>query len=164
MGARRKRGVDTPTLADIARRAGVPPGNVFSHFKKRDDLVDAVVTARADGIKEVLRGLDAIGSRRDRLHALTELWVDNAADIARSGCPIGTLCSELTKRSEPDRTGAPLLSMTIEWATEQFRSLDHPDPAGLATTMIAIVQDAALIASTFQNPDVLIEPPWVGNQ
>lgn len=150
-----ERGVDAPTLAEIAHAAGVAPGNVYYYFKTRDDLVGAVVAARVEGIRVLLATLDELESPVDRLNALTDVWVNNKVEIARYGCPIGTLCAELTKRDERGVGGAVLFSTTIEWATEQFRQLGQAEPAALATTMVAIVQGAALLASTLQNPDLL---------
>jgi AcrR family transcriptional regulator len=57
------------TLAAIAEAADVPSGNVYYYFKTRDDLVRAVVDARA---REIATVLDAVGKRlnpRSRLKA-----------------------------------------------------------------------------------------------
>ena len=72
------------------------------------------------------------------------------------GCPIGTLCAELTKRGDSERSGAELFSTTITWAAEQFRQLGQANGDALATTMLAIVQGAALIASTVGDPNLLV--------
>lgn len=150
-----QQGVHAPTLAAIAQAAAVPPGNVYYYFRTRDDLVDAVLATRINEIRQLLASLEDLPSPVDRLHALADLWLENKSDIARYGCPIGTLCAELTKCSVPGRSGAELFSMTINWAAEQFRQLGQPEPQALATTMLAIVQGAALIASTLGEPVVL---------
>jgi TetR/AcrR family transcriptional repressor of nem operon len=43
-------GVESTTLADIAKAAEVPVGNVYYYFKTKDDLVEAAITAHADAI------------------------------------------------------------------------------------------------------------------
>src|SRR6201987_2687449 len=47
-------GVESPPLADIAHAADVPVGNVYYYFKTKDDLVQAVIAAHADEIKDRL--------------------------------------------------------------------------------------------------------------
>ena len=151
-----RRGVDSPSLAEIARGAGVPPGNVYYYFKSRDELVGAVIDARADGLRRLLDSLDELAGPRERLKALARAWVDRRDDIAANGCPIGSLCSELNKRDRGlDRRAAAIVSTTADWLAGQFRQLGRPDAPELATTMLATVQGAALLANTLRDPDVL---------
>ena len=41
-----EQGVQRTTLAQIAERADVPPGNVYYYYKTRDELVHAVIESR----------------------------------------------------------------------------------------------------------------------
>jgi AcrR family transcriptional regulator len=151
-----RHGVDSPTLAEIAHAAGVPPGNVYYYFKTRDELVGSVIDARADGLRQLLDSLDQRPNPRDRLKALAQAWVANRDDITANGCPIGSLCSELNKRDRGlDQRAAALLSITADWLTDQFRQLGHPDPSELAMTMLAAVQGAALLANTLRDPKIM---------
>src|SRR6201994_5188816 len=47
-------GVESTPLADIAKVADVPVGNVYYYFKTKDDLVQAVIAAHADEIRSTL--------------------------------------------------------------------------------------------------------------
>ena len=151
-----RRGVDTPTLAEIARAAGVPPGNVFYYFRTRDDLVAAVVDSRVEGIRGLLIALDEIPDPKARLKALTKVWSDNRDDIATYGCPMGTLCSELTKRVSGDYGAAVIFSTAADWITSQFRQLGQPDAPEDAMTLLATVQGAAVLAATLREPTILM--------
>jgi TetR/AcrR family transcriptional repressor of nem operon len=151
-----RRGVDTPTLAEIAQDAEVPPGNVYYYFKTRDELIEAVIDSR---INELRRALDLLNTRADpraRLKGLAHLWTANQANIATSGCPIGTLCSELNKRERGlDERSAVLLSTAANWIAEQLRQLGLADARELALTILATVQGAALLANTLRDPKIM---------
>jgi TetR/AcrR family transcriptional regulator, transcriptional repressor for nem operon len=151
-----RHGVDRPTLADIARDAGVPPGNVYYYFKTRDELIESVIETRADGMRQLLRSLDQLAKPEARLQALARVWLENRDDIAAHGCPIGTLCSELNKRGRGlEEAAATLISLSLAWMTDQFRQLGHRDARELAVTMLATVQGAALLANTLRDPKIM---------
>jgi AcrR family transcriptional regulator len=151
-----RHGVDSPTLAEIAQAAGVPPGNVYYYFKTRDELVASVIDARAEGLQQLLDSLDRHSAPPARLKALARAWLGQRDDIAANGCPIGSLCSELNKRDRGlDQRAAAIITTTADWLTDQFRQLGHPDAAELAMTMLATVQGAALLANTLRDPNIM---------
>jgi TetR/AcrR family transcriptional regulator, transcriptional repressor for nem operon len=150
-----RRGVGTPTIAEIARAAQVPPGNVYYYFKTRDDLVAAVVEARVAGIRALLSSLERTPDPRARLKALANVWIEQQDDIATHGCPMGTLCSELNKSAGPGHGAAAIFAVTAEWIAAQFRQLGQPDARELAMSMLSTVQGAAVLAATLHDPLVL---------
>src|SRR3954447_8283424 len=89
-----RQGVQGTTLAEIADAADVPPGNVYYYFKTRDDLVSAVIDARAEQIRELLRSLERRSSPGARLKGLIDNWAQVAELVAARGCPLGSLSSE----------------------------------------------------------------------
>ena len=42
-----QQGIERTTLADIAKAADVPPGNVYYYFKTKDEVIAAVIEAHA---------------------------------------------------------------------------------------------------------------------
>jgi hypothetical protein len=69
---------------------------------------------------------------------------------------MGSLCSELDKsESGLDRKGAEVLSLIVDWAEGQFRQLGRNDARDLALALFSGIQGAALLANTFQDPDIL---------
>jgi AcrR family transcriptional regulator len=42
-----QQGVEATTLADIAKAAGIPLGNVYYYFKAKSDIITAVIEAHA---------------------------------------------------------------------------------------------------------------------
>jgi TetR/AcrR family transcriptional regulator, transcriptional repressor for nem operon len=74
-----------------------------------------------------------------------------------TGCPLGSLCSELDKRvPEASLAVAELMRLPFEWAEAQFRSLGRRDARDLAIELLASYQGSALLANTMRDPDVLI--------
>src|SRR6516165_4339995 len=64
-------GVERTTLAEIAKAADVPAGNVYYYFKTKDEVIAAVIEAHAQEIKTTLSSIDARHrSPKSRLKAL----------------------------------------------------------------------------------------------
>jgi TetR/AcrR family transcriptional regulator, transcriptional repressor for nem operon len=151
-----RHGADAPTLADIAHAADVPPGNVYYYFKTRDDLVRAVIASRADEIRALLASIEGRSTPRLRLKALARSWTDVADLVVAFGCPIGTLASDLGRRDDDlAAEAAGLMGLMIEWAAGQFRAMGRRDARDLATTLLAGVQGAAVLANALQDPKLL---------
>ena len=151
-----RNGVPVTTLAQVADAADVPVGNVYYYFKTKDDLVRAVVEDRVAGVQALLAGLEQRRTPAARLKAMARHWADMREDIARRGCPIGTLCAELDRRDDAlSEDSAVLMRLLLDWAEDQFRQLGRRDGAELAVTLLAGVQGAALLAHTLRDPDVM---------
>jgi TetR/AcrR family transcriptional regulator, transcriptional repressor for nem operon len=152
-----RQGIEKTTLADIAAAADVPLGNVYYYFKTKQDIVEAVVQSHLAQARGMLAALDdAHDSPRDRLKALFGALTQQADQIARYGCPHGTLCLELDKRADAPDLAARLLREPVDWAQRQFAALGCPDADALAIEVIARYQGAALLSSTFRDPALMI--------
>jgi TetR/AcrR family transcriptional regulator, transcriptional repressor for nem operon len=152
-----EQGAERTTLADIAKAADVPPGNVYYYFKTKDDVIAAAIDAHARQVKTILAAIDARHrSPRSRLKGLVREFAAQSETIAQYGCPLGSLCSELDKRvagSGPDV--AQLMRLPVDWAEQQFRSLGRSDAHDLALDLIAAYEGSALLANTMRDPSVL---------
>jgi AcrR family transcriptional regulator len=151
-----RRGAEAPTLAEIAHAADVPPGNVYYYFKTRDDLVRAVIEARAGEVRALLASLESRATPRLRLRAMARSWTDMADLVVAFGCPIGSLASELSRREDPlaAEAAAPI-KIIIDWAAGQFRAMGRRDARDLATTLLGGIQGAAVLANALQDPRLL---------
>ncbi len=54
-----QQGIERTTLADIAKVADVPPGNVYYYFKTKDEVIAAVIEAHAQQVRTTLASIDA---------------------------------------------------------------------------------------------------------
>ena len=152
-----QQGIERTTLADIAKAADVPAGNVYYYFKTKDDVIGAVIDAHVQQIKTTLASIEARHrSPKARLKALVREFTAQSETVAQFGCPLGSLCSELDKRvTEPGLPAAELMRLPIEWAEAQFRSLGRPDARDLAFDLLAAYEGSALLANTMRDPKVL---------
>jgi TetR/AcrR family transcriptional regulator, transcriptional repressor for nem operon len=151
-----EQGVHRTTLAEVAERADVPLGNVYYYFKSKDDLVRAVLEGYQEQAGALVAAFERHRSPRARLKALVRNWGDMRDEVARHGCPMGSLCAELDKLDGgADRDAAAVMARIIDWAEDQFRQLGRRDARDLAVTLFAGIQGAALLANTFRDPDIL---------
>ncbi|WP_369223009.1 TetR/AcrR family transcriptional regulator [Streptomyces sp. R39] len=158
-----EQGVERTTLADIAREADVPVGNVYYYFKTKDELVKAALSEHTAYLDELTGRLDRLPDPRDRLKALVEAWVEQRDVAARYGCPTGTLAAELGKRADGtlDAEAGAVIRRLLDWAARQFREMalsgpDGPDnPDDLALTLVAGYQGMSLMAHALRDPDVM---------
>ncbi|MGY5008584.1 TetR/AcrR family transcriptional regulator [Streptomyces sp. 900105755] len=164
-----EQGVERTTLADIAREADVPVGNVYYYFKTKDELVRAALGEHTAHLDELTARLDRLPDPRDRLKALVEAWVEQREVAARYGCPTGTLAAELGKRTDGslDAEAGAVIRRLLDWAARQFREMrlsgadgadgaDEPyDPDDLAVTLVSGYQGMSLLANALRDPDVM---------
>jgi AcrR family transcriptional regulator len=152
-----RQGVENTTLADIAHSADVPLGNVYYYFKTKDEIVSAVIEAHVHDMEEMIASLDRRHrSPKGRLKALTRELTDRRDLIAQYGCPHGTLCSELDKRtSGPDHATVRLMEIPIEWTERQFRAMGRHDAHDLAVEFMAAYQGAAVLTHALRRPELI---------
>lgn len=149
-------GYHRASLARIAERAEVPLGNVYYYFPTKAAIAEAVVDRLAAG-QEALRARWArLENPRERLAAFVAMPKRNRRLLARSGCPIGSLGSELGKGDGPPAAPvATVLGDWLAWLGEQFAAIGRPDPAGDARHLLAALQGASLLAHVLGDPRVV---------
>jgi len=155
-----KQGFHQTTLADIARDADVPLGNVYYYFKTKDDIGQAVVVERRQGMKDQMAQWSAMDDPQQRLLAFLEMPQAMSEVVAEHGCPIGSLCQELKKDPASlaltDKADA-MLQDQLEWVTAQFRAMEQAQADAMGLRFIASLQGASLIANATHDSQVLIE-------
>ncbi|RFU41826.1 TetR/AcrR family transcriptional regulator [Actinomadura logoneensis] len=152
-----RQGAERTTIADIAKAADVPVGNVYYYFKTKDDLVQAALSEHAGRLSALTGGLDALPDPRERLKALVEAWVGQRDTAARYGCPTGTLATELGKREDGGlgEEAGRVLRLLLAWAERQFRELGLDDPDELALTFVGAYQGMSLLAHALRDPEIM---------
>jgi TetR/AcrR family transcriptional repressor of nem operon len=152
-------GFNRTSLADIAQDSGVPLGNVYYYFKTKDALGEALVDRLAGMYESLCARWEADADPRVRLEAFIQMTVDNRKTIARSGCPIGTLCAELHKDGGPLADhAARLFAELLTWIETQFRAMGKGDESPeLAVHLLSAIQGVSLLAHSFHNPRYVIQ-------
>lgn len=153
-----QQGFNQTTLADIAKVADVPLGNVYYYFKTKEDIGQALIEHRANYYRALIAAWEKSPDPRTRILALIQEVESQREVLACSGCPIGSLCQELHKDGGPlaDKA-ASLLAAILSWAEQQFRLLGKgAESADLALHLLSALQGASLLTHTFNQPDLVV--------
>lgn len=150
-------GFGNTAIADIAEEARIPVGNVYYYFKTKDDIGDAIVELRVSRFRKLLQEFDKAGSPKERLCAFLQIKIKNRGELARNGCPVGTLCSELRKLGGTAADKSKILFATaLDWMERQFRELGKGAKSrGLALHLLSATQGVSVLAHTFHDPGLI---------
>lgn len=153
-----EKGYHRTTLADVASRSGVPLGNVYYYFKTKDDMAEAVLDNRAEGLTAQYRTWDEQPDPKARLLAAIDMMISTADGVSTYGCPLGSLCQELDKeRSRLSSRADRILKEQISWTAEQFRQMGIADPEAAGRELVGRTQGAAFMGHLLDDPAALRE-------
>ncbi len=149
-----RQGFEQTTLADIARDSKVPLGNVYYYFKTKDAIGEAVVAQRADEYGALRERWNGLPGPKDRLLAFTQMTITNRDALAKSGCPIGSLCQELHKEGgKLAEQASAMFADFLEWLETQFKELGKGDESrDLAVHLLSVLEGATLLSHSFGDP------------
>src|SRR6266852_7697255 len=163
------RGFRETSLADIAKAARVPVGNVYYYFKTKEELAEAVVERRLEEFRVAQAEWDRLSSPKERLLAFVGSVHANREQLARGGCPVGGLCSELQKEGGAlAKKSATLFTEPMGWFEEQFRAAGHEEDAReLSAHLFCAYQGMAAVAHAANDPDLVVMEvkrlkDWIG--
>src|SRR5260370_4044499 len=153
-----RKGFRETSLADIAEAAHVPVGNVYYYFKTKEELGEAVVERRLAQFRAFREEMDRLSSPKERLFAFVESIHSNREQLARGGCPLGGLCTELHKEGGAlAKKSAALFTEPMRWLEEQFRAVGHEEDArALSAHLFCAFQGMAAVAHAANNPDLVV--------
>jgi len=154
-----RQGYAPTTLAQIAQAASVPLGNVYYYFKTKDAIAEAVIDARLAEVRATLERAERHERPEDRLAGLLELLLEGCGDVARRGCPYGSLVHEMERRPGPlGARAALLLELQRRWMETQFQAIGLGRRArGLALELLCATQGAALVTHALGDPNLMRE-------
>ena len=148
-------GFEATSLADIAREAKVPLGNVYYYFKTKDEIGEAIVELRLAKLSAQRQRWNEAGSPKDRLCACVQGVFENKDCLAQLGCQVGTFCSELHKAGGSVATRATeIFAQHLAWIESQFRALGKgKDSNGLA---VHYDQDGVILGNNRESDQLVI--------
>ena len=148
-------GFGQAALADIAEEARVPLGNVYYYFKSKDAIGEAIIDLRSARFRLLLEQFDqAHADPRERLCAFVQVKIKKREELARHGCPVGTLCTELQKLGTPAaKHSRVLFDAALDWMETQFQALGRGEESrSLAVHLLSATQGVSVLAHTFHDP------------
>jgi hypothetical protein len=96
---------------------------------------------------------------QERLKAFVQMTVNNRKNLARAGCPVGSLCAELGKE---EGTLAKEISVPFRqllgWLENQFAALGKKQARKtLAIHLLSSLQGVSLLANCFRDPALVLQ-------
>lgn len=149
-----RQGYEYTSFADVADVLGISRGNFYYYFKTKDDILDAVISARVVNTRAMLKQWEAEGEApADRIRSFIHILLTNRDKIKRHGCPVGTLCTELAKLNHGSKGAAnKLFTLFRTWLRRQFTLLGRDaDADELAMHVLARSQGVATLANAFHD-------------
>ena len=151
------RGYHQTSFRDISDATGIPRGNFYYYFKTKDDILNAVVESRVQVYGDILQACEQKSSDpRQRLLCFSNMLSNFEDNIVLNGCPIGTLCAELSKDEDDlQDISRAVFSLMRKWLAEQFTALNCSDADNKAMDMLARMQGVTVMASAFRDRDFI---------
>jgi AcrR family transcriptional regulator len=153
-----ERGFGNTALSDIAREADVPLGNIYYYFKTKAEIGEAIIAQQLTAFDAQRLEWNRAETPKGRLRALVQTTIDNRGMLARSGCPVGSLCSELHKGDGvlAEAASHPFAAL-LAWIESQFEALGRGEEKRvLALHLLSALQGVSLLANSFRDPDLVI--------
>ncbi|MEO7276460.1 MAG: TetR/AcrR family transcriptional regulator [Sphingomicrobium sp.] len=151
-------GLNASSIADIARDARVPAGNVYYYFRAKDDLVRAVVGHWIARIGASLEALLPDHPADQRLEAFLDGSGGRADYYAQLGCPLVSLARDL-RQSGGDLAplAASLLRPQIDWLESVLAALgpSKREQSRTAQELLATLQGSLQMAYALNDPAVI---------
>lgn len=158
-----RRGFQRTSLADIAQESGLPVGNLYYYFKRKDHILSAITHDWCEHFSARTAAWEREHPRaRDRIMEFLSLATGLRGEMAAFGCPVGSLLQELAKEPDDPEAGAAalrdsrrMLELQVSWLETQFETAGHANPRDLALHMITRLQGAILMANTLGEPAIM---------
>lgn len=149
-----EQGFEATSFADIAAAVRLSRGNFYYHFKTKDEILDAVIALRLANTGRMLEAWEAgTDDPAERIRSFIRILVMNRAKIMQYGCPVGTLCNELSKLDHAAKEdAAKLFTLFRGWLARQFAALGRDgDADALAMHVLMRSQGVATLATAFRD-------------
>jgi AcrR family transcriptional regulator len=154
-----ERGVSAVSLDEVGRATSTSKSQMYHYFTSKDDLVAAVVICVQDRILafhgELLVAVESVDDLRG--------WADSIVAFHRaeprwSGCPLGSLSSELMSVTETGRLELQeafgswqlLLTHTLARLQDSGKLRADAEPERLATATLASLEGGLLMSKALQ--------------
>ena len=152
-----RRGYNQTSFQDISEATNIPRGNFYYYFKTKEEILNAVIDARVVELTALLTQFDNdISDPKERLLMFASRLETEGEEIVQSGCPTGTLCTELAKSdfSLHEKSKETFIVLR-DWITVQFGLMGSANAGQSAMDLIARLQGINVMANVFNDAEYL---------
>ncbi|MBN8648483.1 MAG: TetR/AcrR family transcriptional regulator [Caulobacterales bacterium] len=149
-----EKGFENTSFADIAANLNISRGNFYHHFKTKDEILDEVIKQRLKNTQNMVDNWDLENENpAARLKTFVKILIRNQSKIMEFGCPVGTLCTELSKLNHKAQNDANELFILFQtWMVRQFNQIEIYENANKhAMHLLMRTQGMAVIANAFRD-------------
>lgn len=152
------KGFNLMSFSDIAEASGVPRGNIYYHFKTKDEVLVAVIEYRIEQMKKMLETWnDEIKTPLERLKRYANIPFVELENVISYGCPMGSLNTELGKtQRELQLISKEQYNIFLAWLKTQFKKLVPDQNANhLAMHLLVMTQGLAVMSQSYQDKSIV---------
>jgi len=149
-----RQGFAQTSFADIAAAVNISRGNFYYHFKTKDEILDAVIDKRLADREALLAAWDKTAADpQECIACFIRIVIVNRCKIMASGCPVGTLTTELAKLEHPSAERANrIMALFREWLVRQFNEMGFGETSDQhALQVLGWSQGTATLAQAFKD-------------
>lgn len=152
-----RRGYNQTSFQDISEATGIPRGNFYYYFKTKDEILNAVVDSRLAELTSMLNKIEGeTKDARERLLMFSNILEYNSENVIQSGCPFGTLSSELAKDNpQLHEKSTQVFVLLRNWMKQQFEVLGAANADELAMDLLTRLQGVSVLACAFKDVDYI---------
>lgn len=151
----RQYGPDKIGVADLMAKVGLTHGGFYAHFKSKDDLVGEAIShmfnERYDAFQKCLAGLEPAEGLARYIDLYLSMRHRDRRDI---GCPVASLAGDIARMPLVARKRFEVgVQRLTDGFTDILKTLKKPQPELLATSVVAEMVGAMVIARAVSNTE-----------
>ncbi len=154
------KGFVATSLADIAKDADIPIGNVYYYFKTKEELaISALLRHREQCIARCLELNETIDDPRLRLIKSIDYYEENVEEFVRYGCPVVKITMDSDMRDGAiSKATEEVFTCQAKWLEAQFLELGYGEQAiDHAHSLLSSIHGATIIAKSLQDSQILLK-------
>lgn len=156
-----ERGFSATSIADIARDAEVPPGNMFYYFRSKAELAQAVADVFVEGTQALVTEAEAASpDPRERIRFLLRRLGQSNRSRVDSGCPIGAAVRDF-RRTVPEASAraGQSFELLVSFIARELQKTGPRPSIALARARAVVIewQGGIALAHAFNDMTVLAE-------
>ncbi len=149
-----RQGFNQTSFTDIADAAKIPRGNFYYYFRSKDEILEAIIEKRMEGIRNMLEDWDqSYRTPKQRLKRYVQILSNDEKDLLRYGCPMGSLNVELSKTQLTQQSKATeMFTIFLDWLRKQFQELGYGRTSrDQALCLLARTQGVGLVSNVYKD-------------
>lgn len=148
-----RQGFEATSFLHIARQLGISKGNLYHHFKSKQELLNAVIGHRLCDTQNMLQSWEASSEEpQERIKCYINIVIQNWSKIRLYGCPVGTLSNDMLKIDPGNKDAGKVFALFRAWLRQQFSAMGYSEKSDdYAMRVLSWSQGVAVLGSSFSD-------------